>query len=343
MPRSPSRPPWRRWGRPIGRSVGRRPRRGGRGRPSGGSPLSPRNGSGRWAWPGTSGRRPSPATPNCGWRVAGSPSRSGRWPVARPLPSRRGAGRRGCRCPCAAGSRATSACASTPTTACGSCTPGSISPRRGGAPIRAAAAGAVFRAGWNGGYGNYTCIYHGTLPGQGPGDLLRAPVRDRRAGRSAGQPRRGHRPGRTTGASTGNHLHFEVRLNGNPVKPLSLAARPASVNSAGSAGTRRQHDCRPYSDRVDGEVMTVPREKGRKVVASNRKARHDYAILDTFEAGIALTGTEVKSLRAGPGVAGGRVRSGEAAARSSSTACTSPSTPRARGPTTSRGGPASCC
>jgi SsrA-binding protein len=43
----------------------------------------------------------------------------------------------------------------------------------------------------------------------------------------------------------------------------------------------------------------VPREKGRKLVASNRKARHDYAILDVFEAGIALTGTEVKSLRAG--------------------------------------------
>lgn len=43
----------------------------------------------------------------------------------------------------------------------------------------------------------------------------------------------------------------------------------------------------------------MPREKGRKVIASNRKARHDYAILDTFEAGIALTGTEVKSLRAG--------------------------------------------
>lgn len=43
----------------------------------------------------------------------------------------------------------------------------------------------------------------------------------------------------------------------------------------------------------------MPREKGRKLVASNRKARHDYAILDTFEAGMALTGTEVKSLRAG--------------------------------------------
>jgi SsrA-binding protein len=43
----------------------------------------------------------------------------------------------------------------------------------------------------------------------------------------------------------------------------------------------------------------MPREQGRKVVVSNRKARHDYAILDTFEAGMALTGTEVKSLRAG--------------------------------------------
>jgi SsrA-binding protein len=43
----------------------------------------------------------------------------------------------------------------------------------------------------------------------------------------------------------------------------------------------------------------MPREQGRKVVASNRKARHDYAITDTFEAGMALTGTEVKSLRMG--------------------------------------------
>ena len=36
-----------------------------------------------------------------------------------------------------------------------------------------------------------------------------------------------------------------------------------------------------------------------KVVAVNRKARHNYDILDTYEAGIALLGTEVKSLRAG--------------------------------------------
>ena len=43
----------------------------------------------------------------------------------------------------------------------------------------------------------------------------------------------------------------------------------------------------------------MPREQGTKVVATNRKARHDYTIEDTFEAGIALMGTEVKSLRAG--------------------------------------------
>ncbi len=43
----------------------------------------------------------------------------------------------------------------------------------------------------------------------------------------------------------------------------------------------------------------MPREKGQTLVASNRRARHDYAILDSYEAGLALTGTEVKSLRAG--------------------------------------------
>ena len=43
----------------------------------------------------------------------------------------------------------------------------------------------------------------------------------------------------------------------------------------------------------------MPRETGRKVVAQNRRARHDYHIEDTFEAGLVLTGTEVKSLRAG--------------------------------------------
>ena len=43
----------------------------------------------------------------------------------------------------------------------------------------------------------------------------------------------------------------------------------------------------------------MPRETGRTLVAQNKKARHDYSIKDSYEAGLVLTGTEVKSLRAG--------------------------------------------
>jgi SsrA-binding protein len=43
----------------------------------------------------------------------------------------------------------------------------------------------------------------------------------------------------------------------------------------------------------------MAKEKGRKLVAQNRKARHDYNLHDTYEAGIVLAGTEVKSLREG--------------------------------------------
>ena len=41
------------------------------------------------------------------------------------------------------------------------------------------------------------------------------------------------------------------------------------------------------------------KEKGNRVIAQNRKARHDYTVLDTYETGVALLGTEVKSLRLG--------------------------------------------
>ncbi|HEX5107995.1 MAG TPA: SsrA-binding protein SmpB [Vicinamibacterales bacterium] len=41
------------------------------------------------------------------------------------------------------------------------------------------------------------------------------------------------------------------------------------------------------------------REKAQRVIADNRKALHDYAVLETYEAGVALLGTEVKSIRAG--------------------------------------------
>ncbi|MEN8650102.1 SsrA-binding protein SmpB [Streptomyces sp. 21So2-11] len=43
----------------------------------------------------------------------------------------------------------------------------------------------------------------------------------------------------------------------------------------------------------------MAKEQGRKMIAQNKKARHDYLIIDTYEAGMVLTGTEVKSLRQG--------------------------------------------
>jgi SsrA-binding protein len=45
--------------------------------------------------------------------------------------------------------------------------------------------------------------------------------------------------------------------------------------------------------------MSAKKDDGRRVVAENRRARHDYFITDTYEAGLQLVGTEVKSLRKG--------------------------------------------
>ncbi|MDT4940975.1 MAG: SsrA-binding protein, partial [Pseudonocardiales bacterium] len=47
------------------------------------------------------------------------------------------------------------------------------------------------------------------------------------------------------------------------------------------------------------QAASSNRAGARKLIAQNRKARHDYAVLDVFEAGVMLTGTEVKSLRLG--------------------------------------------
>jgi SsrA-binding protein len=52
------------------------------------------------------------------------------------------------------------------------------------------------------------------------------------------------------------------------------------------------------SDPDDEEAM-ASRETGHRLIASNKRARHDYTILKTYEAGVVLIGNEVKSLRAG--------------------------------------------
>jgi SsrA-binding protein len=61
--------------------------------------------------------------------------------------------------------------------------------------------------------------------------------------------------------------------------------------------------------------MTRDKDGAEKLVAQNRRARHDYFILETIEAGLVLSGTEVKSLRAGKaslGEAYATVEDGEA-------------------------------
>jgi len=88
-----------------------------------------------------------------------------------------------------------------------------------GTPIRAAAAGVVTQSGWNGGYGNYTCLNHGNYDGK---RLTSCYAHQSRILVSDGQQvKAGEVIGLvgSTGASTGPHLHFEVRIGGRPVDP----------------------------------------------------------------------------------------------------------------------------
>ncbi len=91
----------------------------------------------------------------------------------------------------------------------------------GGTPIHAAAFGRVIRAGWAGGYGRYTCISHGRINGVGfqtcyghQSAILVHVGEYVRRGEVIGQVG-------TTGASTGNHLHFETRFDGAPRDPVN--------------------------------------------------------------------------------------------------------------------------
>ncbi len=72
---------------------------------------------------------------------------------------------------------------------------------------------------------------------------------------------------------------------------LELAARPwykrsSSTEDALARSTPKQNAAKSQGDKEE-----------RQIITTNRKARHDYVILETFEAGIELRGTEVKSLR----------------------------------------------
>ena len=71
---------------------------------------------------------------------------------------------------------------------------------------------------------------------------------------------------------------------------LPEGLRGQTVTVAATQGKARQGKKAPRSGNS---------QQGKKVIASNRRARHDYTIEDVVEAGIMLTGTEVKSLRLG--------------------------------------------
>src|SRR5207249_10541434 len=86
----------------------------------------------------------------------------------------------------------------------------------------------------------------------------------------------------------------------------------------------------------------VEGDGGDRTIATNRRARHEYHILETVEAGLVLRGTEVKSLRAGGVNLRTRTRR-SAAARAGCSAATSPPTAMAPTPTTSPSATASCC
>lgn len=66
--------------------------------------------------------------------------------------------------------------------------------------------------------------------------------------------------------------------------------------------------------KVPESAARGPKERAHKTVARNPRARHDYEILDTYEAGLVLAGTEVKALREGRASligAFGRIKDGE--------------------------------
>ena len=89
-------------------------------------------------------------------------------------------------------------------------------------------------------------------------------------------------------------------------------------------------------------IGAVPMETGTKLIAENRRSRHDYELLERVEAGLVLTGTEVKALRAGHVQLGQALRTC-AAGRCGSSAPRSRSTRRATRRTTSRIAIASSC
>ncbi len=101
----------------------------------------------------------------------------------------------------------------------------------------------------------------------------------------------GVRPGRERDAGSADHSHLRRPWDG---------LRHRGPRDGRSLQPRRSRPARGASGSgEDPRVTKTEREQAQKIIADNRKAHHDYHLLETFEAGVALMGTEVKSIREG--------------------------------------------
>ncbi len=145
-----------------------------------------------------------------------------------------------------------------------------------GSPVFAGAAGTVTSTYYDEVYGNRLYLSIGTVNGA---NLTL--VYNHMSGYNVSERRPG-RPRRRRG----------VRRHHRLVDRLPHALHGAAQRQSGRSR------CSTLTRDAPGDVR-MAREQGRKLIAQNKKARHDFHIEDTFEAGLVLQGTEVKSLRMG--------------------------------------------
>ena len=100
---------------------------------------------------------------------------------------------------------------------------------------------------------------------------------------------------------------------------LAVGARSDLHEPTGRAGGC--YDSRHWTS--TGTMAKTAREEAQKIIADNRKAHHDYHLIETFEAGVALLGTEVKSIREGRRATSATASRASRGARSGSTTSTS--------------------
>lgn len=95
-------------------------------------------------------------------------------------------------------------------------------------PVRASMDGRVVRSEWFGGYGNAIDVYHGG------GYMTRYAHLTTRIAKKDDAVKQGEVIGLVgnTGDSTGPHLHFEIRINGEPKNPLPLLGKEVSINES---------------------------------------------------------------------------------------------------------------